>query len=271
MLGPEHCDDHAYAELLQAIGNTGNLPERIVSDVLRAMIARGLGTTAAPEEREKLCTLVTSGTCVPALSYDLTFPEVFYPAGVPHGRLGFHGVLGNPPWDKLNVEKRELMASLDSTFFFGKELAGVGDENQRINDAFGRYPEAVEYEQGIVGTKKVFAVACSRSQSADTVLNTIGNPELYRLFLIRTVDVANRTGRLGFIMGGGLGKNPADAPTRRYLFDAYDVTYFAHFLNLRQLFAAPHRGSHLSLLLVRRSRRWCSPSWIRFGPFRRRP
>src|SRR5215470_67804 len=82
MLGPEHCDDHAYAELLQTIANTGSLPERIESEPLLKMISRGLGIPRAPAEREHLCATSSSGESISALSYDLAFPEVFYPIGV---------------------------------------------------------------------------------------------------------------------------------------------------------------------------------------------
>jgi hypothetical protein len=113
MLGPSHCDDHAYAELLQSIANTGNLPERIKSEHLRAMIARGLGSLDAPADRQTLNVEVTSGACIPALSFDLMFPEVFYPTGVSHGRQGFHAVLGNPPWDAIQFKSKEFFAAFD--------------------------------------------------------------------------------------------------------------------------------------------------------------
>ena len=43
MLGPEHCDDAAYVELLDHIGTTHELPDVIESEALCSMIARGLG------------------------------------------------------------------------------------------------------------------------------------------------------------------------------------------------------------------------------------
>ena len=112
MLGPEHCDEHAYTELLQNIVNTATLPERIQSEPLRRMIARGLGIPEAPPERDKL-SAVTSGFCTPALPYDLAFPEVFYPTSSLHGRQGFHAVLGNPPWDAIQFKSKEFFAAFD--------------------------------------------------------------------------------------------------------------------------------------------------------------
>jgi len=61
------------------------------------MIARGLGVDAVPAARDALYALVESGRCVPALPFDLTFPELFYPKGVPYQRHGFDAALSNPP------------------------------------------------------------------------------------------------------------------------------------------------------------------------------
>jgi len=108
MLGPEKCDDLAYSRLLQAIGETERLPEIIDSAALRAQIARGLGLDAPPEDRTALEAAVGSLLTNPALPYDLAFPEVYYPNGLPHGRRGFDVVLGNPPWETLVISDRDF-------------------------------------------------------------------------------------------------------------------------------------------------------------------
>jgi hypothetical protein len=113
LLGPDKCDDRAYSELLKTIGKNGKLPEEIESDELRAQIARGLGLKSVPTNRESLKSTVGLPAAIPALSYDLTFPEVFYPLGTPHGREGFHAVLGNPPWDRIRPFVKEFYAAID--------------------------------------------------------------------------------------------------------------------------------------------------------------
>ena len=110
MLGREKCDDQAYALLLRAIGETGRIPIITESESLRDQIARGLGLDSVPGDRSGLEGTIDSPQAIPAMSYDLRFPEVFYPMGVPHGRQGFQAVLGNPPWDKLRVERRDLLS-----------------------------------------------------------------------------------------------------------------------------------------------------------------
>jgi hypothetical protein len=113
MLGPAKCDDVSYAELLQHVTVTHELPGRIESASLREMIAHGVGVVDVPGEGKLIAELLRSGRTVPALSFDLTFPEVFYPNGVPFGREGFHAVLGNPPWEAIQFKSKEFFAAFD--------------------------------------------------------------------------------------------------------------------------------------------------------------
>jgi hypothetical protein len=147
MLGPKNCDDFGYAELLKSVATTGDLPT-----ILPSPNGRGAGGEGFPADRDALYALLASGRCVPALSLDLTFPEVFYPHGVPYQRHGFDVALGNPPWDKLRVERRDLLASVDSDYLTGKESAGSGDEHILIERAFALHPEARREENSVAGT-----------------------------------------------------------------------------------------------------------------------
>ncbi|MEW6237082.1 MAG: hypothetical protein AB1656_16990 [Candidatus Omnitrophota bacterium] len=116
MLGPERCDDGAYEALVSSIAQTRDLPETLPDNkALRNMLARGLGVAPeiVPLGRDELYALMRNGTCIPAIPYDLTFPEAFYPTGVPHGRRGFDVVLGNPPWDAIRPKAKEFFAAYD--------------------------------------------------------------------------------------------------------------------------------------------------------------
>lgn len=117
MLGPTKCDEDAYEKMLETIASTGDLPERIKSELLRNMIARGFGVGEVPGERDDLYAVINASSIIPALSYDLTFPEVFYPKGIPHGKQGFDVVLGNPPWDAIRPMTKEFLAGFDLTIF----------------------------------------------------------------------------------------------------------------------------------------------------------
>ena len=114
MLGPGKCDDEGYLWLAGRVADTGDLPEDLAGqEALQTMIARGLGVDAIPPERDALLALLASGQCVPALPFDLAFPEVFYPTGDLADRRGFHVALGNPPWDAIQFKSKEFLLHFD--------------------------------------------------------------------------------------------------------------------------------------------------------------
>ena len=129
----------------------------------------------------------------------------------------------------------------------GKESAGFGSEHVLIGDVFSRYPEARSAERSVVGTKRVFPLVHG-GKDLDEVMTESGDLDQYRLFLLLALELAKRGGTLGFVVGGGLAKNPADASLRRILFRNSCVTVFAHYLNLRQLFEGA--SSRVSFVVV---------------------
>ncbi|MEW6488964.1 MAG: hypothetical protein AB1578_13740 [Thermodesulfobacteriota bacterium] len=114
MLGEEACDDPGYEKLLKVVAETADLPADLSEEPgLRRMIARGLGLEEAPEDRQTLLSAVADGVGIPALPFELAFPEVFFPAGAVSERGGFHVTHGNPPWDAIQFKTKEFFAAFD--------------------------------------------------------------------------------------------------------------------------------------------------------------
>jgi hypothetical protein len=208
MLGPERCDDLAYNALVQAVGETGDLPERIESEALRAMIARGLGVHDVPTERDALYALATSGQCIPALSYDLTFPEVFYPTGVPHGRRGFHAVVGNPPW-----EVPEL-ATLDYARLLAPDLA-----TRRVNSL--QAAEQAIAAAGMLGDfvherEQLSEYKIASNKIASVIANVPLSSDLFIYFALRFLAVT--FARLGIVLPSSVHINMEARPVREVFF-----------------------------------------------------
>jgi len=236
MLGPAGCDDLAYNALVQTVGETGDLPERIESEKLRSMTARGLGVEEVPVEREALYALATSGACVPALPYDLTFPEVFYPTGVPHGRRGFHAVVGNPPWDQPEVSEPEYWAQYD--------LRAVDARLQRDRDrvitelrlnpdwaaGWGTLAEEVEAHARLSSTLYEF-------QSVEVQgRRTVGRPDVFRLFAERWTHLLCQGGAAGMVAPSAFHANEGATGIRRLYLGQMALRHCYSFENKRKLF-----------------------------------
>lgn len=117
MLGGAACDDPAYAALARTVADTGDLPDSIQESeaALRAMLATGLGLTDFPScaSRDEVLAQLNSSDAIPAFSYDLGFPEIFYPIGEVNDRRGFDAAIGNPPWDQVEVSEPEFWAQFN--------------------------------------------------------------------------------------------------------------------------------------------------------------
>lgn len=241
LLGGEACDDTGYAKLARSIADTGDLPTTLCGDetaALRNMIAKGLGRAEfrASASRDEVLAQLNSPDCIPAFSFDLGFPEVFYPTGDVNQRLGFDADLGNPPWDKLRAERREMLGSLDIDFLLGKEFEGSGLTELDVESRLRDFPEAKAMEDYCVGLTHLYTRSFATASLCRGVISAGGDLDLYRLFCIRSATVCAPDGQLGMVLGGGAAKNPSDAGLRKLLFGRYPVTVFVHYLNLRQLF-----------------------------------
>ena len=236
MGGPAHCDDHAYAEALRAIAETGDLPERLESDLLRQAIARGLGVEDIPAERDALYELIKTGRCVPALPYDLTFPEVFYPSGVPYARQGFHAVLGNPPWDAVRPKAKEFFASFD----FDILAAPTKRERVMIEK---RLMENVEierlhrlYEENFDEQQRIHEVLFQHQVVLVNGQKTGGDPDLAKLFLERSPQLLKQEGFVGIVVPSAFHANEGATGIRRLYMEKMGLRCCYSFENKRKLF-----------------------------------
>ncbi|MBD2014343.1 hypothetical protein H6F96_10205 [Microcoleus sp. FACHB-53] len=248
MLGDESGDTD-YASLFSTIAQTGDLPEDLSDKPkLLAMIAKGLGAEAVPGERSGLLEVLASKKYVPAFTYDLTFAEVFYPDGNLTNRQGFDAVLGNPPWEKLRVERRDVVAAIDPRFLSGKEVAGIGDEHELIKYIFESNSEAKVYELEINQTRSFTQRTIIEPATSRGYDFPIGNLDTYHLFIAKFQKTLSMSGGLGLVLGGGFAKSPTESGLRRLIFEQIQVRIFAHFFNLNQLFVGA--SSRISFVLI---------------------
>jgi len=227
-------------------------------DEYRLLVERVLAgddISSSVNDSSKANQMISQG--VSAVSYPLVFPEVFN--GYPGTTNGFHAVLGNPPWDKLRIERRDFMAGLNPIFMGGKELAGVGNEHDFLEDAFLNSSIARSYQESIESGKRASLRVAPSSGLASEIARSTSDPDLYRLFLLRCRELLDeKSGFLGYIVGGGIAKVPADTSLRLWLFESFSVRTFAHYLNLRQLFGGA--SSRISFACIVATRHQSDPS-----------
>jgi len=241
MLGAEECDDTGYADLLKAIANSAELPERIASERLRNMIARGLGVEEAPADRNGLYSLVQSASCVPALPYDLTFTEVFYPTGVPHGRRGFNAVLGNPPWDAIQFKTKEFFAAFDFEILNAptkRERSAIEaqlTEDPVVGSLFERYKEEFEQQKRIIDELYEY----QKVQVEGDLAGRQG--DAFRVFMERNTQLLAQGGRTGALVPSAFHANEGATGVRRLYLERNSLRHCYSFENRCKLFEIDSR------------------------------
>ena len=143
--------------------------------------------------------------------WTLEYPEIFYRAdGQPAESPGFDAILGNPPWEMLRGDRGTREAR-----------SGRRDDASRLT-SFTR-------------TSGVY-----RFQGA-------GHPNLYQLFLERSVSLLRNGGRLGLVLPSGFAVDQGSAALRRVMFDRTAIDGIVSIENREGMFPI-HRG--LRFLLV---------------------
>ena len=242
MLGNDQCDDMAYAELVRSVTENGDLPEDLSNKpLLLAMIAKGLGMEDAPANRQKLLDTALSGDTIPALPYELVFPEVFYPDGTLEERQGFHAAVGNPPWDKVRPKAREFFATYDFTILDAatkRERTGIEKRlksDPEVSAAYNAYLADYDAQHRIYDTLYRYQVALVHGKK------TGGDPDLSKYFLERNAQLLCLSGLTGVVAPSAFHANEGFTGIRRLYLEEMALLYCYSFENRRKLFEIDSR------------------------------
>ena len=241
MLGGEHCDDPAYVRLVSTVSDAGDIPDDLFGEPrLLGMIARGLDVEV-PTERLRLLELVASAACVPALPYELVFPEVFFPHGKMGLRAGFDAVLGNPPWDAIQPKSKEFFASFDF------EILNAPTKRERseiehhllaeptVAALFETYTESFEEQKRLNDVLYHYQKVQIEGDLAGRQLDS------FRVFMERNAQLLGQKGATGAVVPSAFHANAGATGVRRLYLDEMALRCCYSLENRRKLFEIDSR------------------------------
>lgn len=234
MLGDE-CDDAGYQALAQAVAAGDEVGEVLaVKPRLREMYAAGRA----------------------GVVFGLAFPETFTAGN--GSRPGFHAVVGNPPWDRIEVAPQDYFGSLD----FSVVEAPNEEARKASMERLATDPVLAEgWETVAESTKRDERIADRLYEHQKVRVGgklTLGRPDTYRLFVERWVRLAApETGTTGWIVPSSFHSNEGATGVRRLYLTATCIISCFSFENRRKLFDIDSRFKFV-LLVARRSARGTS-------------
>lgn len=236
MLGLPRCDDEAYRRLARSVTEEGSLPDDLSGeDALRAMIARGLGVEDAPAARDELVALLASGRCVPALPFELIFPEVFFPTGELADRRGFHAKLGNPPWEGVDTSNKEFFAAFDMAILDLKTDGEIQALIKRLMENPDIASQRLRYEEDLQAIKNA-SKALLEFVSQGRTTTSGATPDLYQCFAERCTQLLRDGGYLGLVLPSAFHANESATGLRRLYLEQMALQCCYSFENRRRLF-----------------------------------
>lgn len=148
-------------------------------------------------------------------------------------RGSFDAVLGNPPWETLQPNRKEFFADLLS------DHRAQGHQQAKRSEA-----ALLQRDPGARADWDALQRACSeRTAQLRPLFQHQGRGKLftYRLFVEQALHLLRAGGRLGLIVPASLGSDCEAAPLRRLLFEQCRWEWLFVFENRRRLFAIDSR------------------------------
>lgn len=172
------------------------------------------------------------------LHWHLVFPDV-------HRNGGFDLVLGNPPWEQIQYDPKEVFAvshpevALAPTMAKRNKMLGVLEVSDP--EAFARHLEAL---RAVEGTQHFIHKSGVFDLTATGRLNTAP------LFTERAMRSLSPTGRMGYIVPTGIATDSFNQEFFRYLVSSGRLASLYDFENRRLLFPGVHSSMKFCLLTL---------------------
>lgn len=167
--------------------------------------------------------------------YHLEFPEVFE-------KGGFDCLLGNPPWEKIQAEENEFFAPYnpiianESDAKIRKQL--IADLEQEDIELFKKW----KYFKESMEKVSKFCISSRLYEKS-----AIGNINLYKVFLDKSIKSINSAGRVGLIVQSGLFTDELSKDFFEELMTNRNLISVNDFVNKKKLFGI-HPQMRFSLI-----------------------
>ena len=179
-------------------------------------------------------------------NYELRSPKVF-PKGTTNYELkpGFDCVLGNPPWEQLQLDPREFFASRNSDISEAQNMAAREKMIAKLKNSNSELYTEFEKEKHYIDAYQKFIHSSNRFP-----LTSFGRINLAPLFTEMARGLISLDGRAGVIVPTGIATDSfnqyffADLMQKQNLASLYD------FENREYLFSALHTKTKFSLLTI---------------------
>lgn len=181
---------------------------------------------------------IDAAVCARAFHWPLAFPEVMIRKG------GFDVVIGNPPWEVVQLSEEEYFASRmpEVANLKGaarkKAIAALEADDPYV---FRQY----QIDKRTFDAMNGFARACGRFN-----LTARGKVNTYGLFAEHFLNLTNATGMSGAIVPTGIATDATTAPFFGHLVNSQRLVGLIDFENSKPLFPGVHRSFKFALLTM---------------------
>ena len=159
--------------------------------------------------------------------WELEFPEVFLTEAP-----GFHAVLGNPPWEKIQVEDKQFFAGRREDIVSARTAA----QRAKLIEAL-REEDPILYEEY---QKTLYDTECFSSflrYSSQYPLTAQGHINYYAVFAERARTlIGRRDGRVGLIIPSGIATDNTTKEFFQSITESGELAFLYDFENREKLF-----------------------------------
>ena len=218
-----HDTDEAWAGLAQELAKTGKWP-RCLAAVQASLLDAGRM----------------------ALPWDLAFPEVFW-----RDKPGFDAVVSNPPWDIMQPNTADFLASFDLSVLDATGRHEAHSVQHRLLNEPTIANAWLAHKDGFARQHRIVErlYLCQRTSGLGMVMG--GKLDLYRVFAERMLHLASPDGAIGMLVPSAFHANEGATGVRElYLHETHLETCFS-FENREKLFDIDGRFK-FALVVARR-------------------